>query len=95
MPRPRGRPRASTTTRRRPREQKSVFKKAEVGRFDGTYSSVAFRDGDEVGDLLAKASITLNSGDEINDDKGRAVSRHDLAKDKETYHVVSNYKNGQ
>ena len=94
MPRPR-----ATATRGRPRQARrtstSPFKKAEVGRFDGTYSSVAFRDGDFVRDLLRKAGIDLKSGDEINDDKGRAVDGCDKAKDKETYHVVSNYKNGQ
>ena len=87
-------PRASTT-RGRPRQtQKSPFKKAEVGRFDGTYHKVVFKDGDTVGMLLTKAGLSLNSGDEINDDRGRAVSSSDKAKET-TYHVVGNYKNGQ
>lgn len=89
--------RTGTTRRARPRQartQKSIFKNAHVGRFDGTYSHVVFKDGDTVGSLLSKTSIILKAGDEINDDMGKAVSSNDKAKET-TYHVVSNYKNGQ
>ena len=95
MPRTPTRTRArARTPARRTRTQKSPFKKAEVGRFDGTYHSVVFKENDTIGSLLSKANITLNSGDEINDDKGNAVSSNDNAKET-TYHIVGNYKNGQ
>ncbi len=86
-----------TATRGRPRQTRaprSVFKNAHVGRFDGVYHHVVFKDGDTVRDLLRKANISLNAGDEVNDDRGRAVSSNDKAKET-TYHVVGNYKNGQ
>lgn len=80
---PRGRPRRTR-----------VFKKASIGRFNGEYKDVAFKEGDLVNDLLSRASISLHSGDEINDDMGNVINANDKAKET-TYHITGNLKNGQ
>ena len=86
-PAPRGRGRPATRRTRR------VFKNAKIGRFNGTLNSVGFEAGDLVRDLLTRASLSLKSGDEINDERGNQVHPEDKAKET-TYYVTSNYKNG-
>lgn len=91
---PRGRTtRGRSSSRSRTRSRTRVFKKAEVGRFDGEYKTVAFKDGDTVSQLLDKAGIDMHSGEEINDDRGNTVKPTDKAKE-QTYHITGNYKNG-
>ncbi len=66
--------------------------KAYLGRFDGEIKQVAFNDGDNVQSLLDKLSLSLATGEGINDDNGEDVSPTALAKDGETYYIVGNYK---
>ena len=90
MPPTRGRPRTA-----RPRASRTrVFKKAEIGRWNtDTMSVVAFKEGDTVKDLLTRANIILNTGDEINDERGNTINPCDKAKET-AYYVTENYKNG-
>ena len=81
-------------TRTRATRKKKVYFKASIGRFNGDYKAIAFKEGDRVSDVLSRAHLTLNSGDEINDDMGNTVTPNDNAKET-TYHVVGNYKNGK
>jgi hypothetical protein len=71
-----------------------VVNKADVGRFDGEYKTIAFNDGDTITTLLTKANITLGSGEAVNNDSGEDVSLSDVAVNGETYSIVGNYKQG-
>ena len=81
-------------TTRRKTTRKKLYKKAEIGRFDGEYKTVAFKEGDTVQALLDKAGLYLGSGEEINNDSGTVVKGTEKAKDDETYHLTGNFKNG-
>ena len=68
--------------------------KASIGRFDGEYKNFVVNEGESISVLLGKANLTLGSGEAVNDDCANAVSPNDAVKDGETYHIVTNYKNG-
>jgi len=67
---------------------------AKAGYFDGELKSVGFRSGESVGVLLDKLELSVNEGQEINDEAGNSISRTDQAVIGRTYYIVGNYKNG-
>ena len=70
------------------------FQRAEIGRVEETLKPVVFSDGDTIGSLLGKASITLSQGEGVRTISGDAVELNESAVGDETYFVVKNYKNG-
>ncbi len=68
--------------------------KADVGRFDGEFKTIAFSEGDKVEVILNKAGIELHEGEGINSDSGEDVNLSDTAVNGETYNIVGNYKQG-
>ena len=78
--------------RKKPASRSRVFKTARIGRFDGELHSVSFKDGDKVSDLLNRASITLSTGEEVNDERGNSVTVTEVAKEQD-YYCVGNHKN--
>jgi len=71
----------------------SIFKKAQIGRFDEALAQVPFREGDKVEALLEKAGIELSEGEEVNDANGNKIEPTATATEQD-YFVVGNYKNG-
>lgn len=71
-----------------------MVNKAKVGRFDGTLNEVPFNDGDTISSLLDKASLTLGSGEGVNNDDGDTMEVSADAVDGETYYIVGAYKQG-
>lgn len=76
------------------RSTRRTIMKAEIGRFDSILKPVGFTKGDTVEVLLEKASIEFHKGEEINDDRGNAVSLTDKAKDGQSYYITGNFSNG-
>lgn len=72
-----------------------VFGKATVGRFGSEMKTVGFKEGDRVSDLLSSASITLSTGEEVNDEYGNKVELNANAYDEQSYFIVKNLKNGK
>ena len=68
--------------------------KADVGRFDGEFKTIAFSEGDKVEVILNKAGIELHEGEGVNNDSGEDVNLSDTAVNGETYNIVGNYKQG-
>ena len=68
--------------------------KADVGRFDGEFKTIAFNEGNKVEVVLSKAGIELHEGECVNSDNGDEVSLSDTAINGETYNIVGNYKQG-
>jgi hypothetical protein len=70
------------------------FHRAEIGRVEETLKPVVFADGETIGKLLEKASITLSNGEVVRTIGGNSVELNEVAENDETYFIVKNYKNG-
>jgi hypothetical protein len=69
------------------------YKTASIGRIGaGEMTSVPFEDGATVHDILSEAGLSLDQGDEVNDEYGNPVSLSKKAEEID-YFVVKNMKN--
>lgn len=85
--------RARRPAKRKSRTSARVFKTARIGRFDGELKTVSFKAGDTVRDLVSRADLSVDSGEELNDENGNTVLLNDVAKEQD-YFLTGNYKNG-
>lgn len=78
------------------RTRRTTYKVVEVGRFDDSeLKRVVFNNGNTVQDVLDKAGITLQNGEEVNNLNGTTQTLTKKVKNGDTLIVTGNVKSAR